>query len=304
MAKAAFRTLLLALAVLAAAIGAARADESRPLRVVATFTILADMVRQVGDGRVAVTALVGPNGDAHVYEPTPADVRAVAEADLLVVNGLGMEGWLDRLGRAAGYHGPVVVASRGIAPREMSEDGRTAVDPHAWQDLADGRRYVQNIAEGLEKADPAHRTVYADRAARYSAELKDLDAWVRAEIGQVPPDKREVITTHDAFGYFGAAYGVRFLAPEGISTDAEVTAGDFAHLIRQIRRTGVKALFVENMSDPRLVRELADEAGVPVGGTLYVDALSPPDGPAPTYVDMFRSNVTQLVAAMERNRGE
>ena len=291
------RGAVLALLVLLAPAAAA----AGPVKVVATFTILADMVRQVGGDAVAVTALVGPDGDAHVYSPTPADARAVAEADLLVVNGLGMEGWLDRLGAAAGYKGPVVVASDGVDVLHIAEDGRTVPDPHAWQDLAQGRIYVANIAAGLARIDPAHAADYRAGAERYSRTLAELDRWVRAELAVVPPDKRRVITSHDAFGYFGRAYGITFLAPEGIDTDAEVTARDLARLVVQVRNTGVKALFLENMSDPRLVEQLAAETGATIGGTLYVDALSAPDGPAPTYVAMFRSNVPKLAAAMLKN---
>jgi zinc/manganese transport system substrate-binding protein len=275
--------------------------EAKPVRVVATFTILGDMVRQVGGDGVQVTTLVGPNGDAHVYEPTPADAKSVAEADLLVVNGLGMEGWMKRLSKAASYKGPVVVASKGVKTRQMVEDGRTETDPHAWQDLANGKLYVANIAAGLAKVDPADSEVYRANADRYSRELSDLDAWVRAEIGAVPPAKRKVITSHDAFGYFGRAYGVTFLAPEGISTETEISAKDLAKLVTQIRQTRIKAIFMENMSDPRLIEQLAKEAGAAVGGTLYVDALSQPDGPAATYVAMFRHNVPQLKAAMLKN---
>jgi len=274
---------------------------AQPVKVVASFTILADMVRQVGGELVEVTTLVGPNGDAHVFEPTPTDAKAVARADLLVVNGLGFEGWIDRLAKAADYRGPVVVAAQGVAPRRMSEHGREITDPHAWQDLAQGRRYVANIADGLARADSAHAGQYHANAERYGRQLAELDAWVKAEIAAVPMTKRQVITTHDAFGYFGRAYGVTFLAPEGISTDAEVTAQGLAGLVRQIRGTGIKAVFLENMADSRLIQQLAKEAGAAIGGTLYVDALSPETGPAPSYVAMFRHNVPDLVAAMARN---
>ncbi len=277
--------------------------QAAPLKVVATFTILADMVRQIGGDQVVVTTLVGPDGDAHVYEPSPADAKAVAQAGLLVENGLGMEGWIDRLGHAAGYAGPVVVASAGITPRQRVEDGRPQTDPHAWQDLALGRRYAATIAAGLATADPAHAAFYDANATRYATELTALDEWVRTEVAAVPPAKRQIITTHDAFGYFGAAYGVTVQAPEGLSTDAEVTAKGLGTLVTQIRRTGIRALFIENMSDPRMMQVLAKEAGAVIGGTLYVDALSPPTGPAPTYVAMFRHNVTVLCAAMRQNGG-
>ncbi len=195
----------------------------------------------------------------------------------------------------------MVVASTGVAPLEIAEGGRTVPDPHAWQDLAQGRIYVANIADGLIRVDPAHAAVYRANAGRYARTLAELDRWVRARLAAVPPDKRRVITSHDAFGYFGRAYGITFLAPEGINTDAEVTARDLARLVVQVRKTHVRAIFLENMSDPRLVEQLAAETGAPVGGTLYVDALSRADGPAPTYVAMFRHNVPMLTAAMLAN---
>jgi len=289
--------LALLLTLLAPGIAAAQ----QPVKVVASFTVLADMARQVGGELVEVTTLVGPDGDAHVFEPTPTDAKAVARAELVVVNGLGFEGWIDRLAKAAAYGGPVVVATLGVTPRRMNEDGREIIDPHAWQDLSQGRIYVANIAEGLAKVDAPHAAQYRANAERYSRQLADLDAWVRAEIAAVPPPKRQVITTHDAFGYFGRAYGVTFLAPEGISTEAEITARSLASLVRQIRQTGIKAVFLENMADSRLIQQLAREADAAIGGTLYVDALSAKTGPAPSYAAMFRHNVPELVAAMRRN---
>lgn len=270
---------------------------AEPLQVVATFTILADITREIGGENVAVRTLVGPNGDAHVFEPTPGDARAVAEADLLVMNGLGIEGWMERLTRATAYKGPVVIASAGVKVRTLGGGH----DPHAWQDLSNGRLYAANIAEGLAKADPERAAVYRAKAERYSAELAALDAWTRSEIGAIPEQKRRIITQHDAFGYFAAAYGVTVLAPEGLSTEAEPTAKGLGRLIKQIRATRIKALFVENMADPRQIEQLAKEAGASIGGTLYVDALSPPDGPAASYTAMFKHNVRQIKDAMQRN---
>jgi zinc/manganese transport system substrate-binding protein len=280
---------------------------------VASFSILGDMVARVGGDRVAVTTIVGPNADTHVYEPRPSDAAAVAGADIFFINGLGFEGWMDRLVEATAYKGPLVVASEGVASHEMAEGeeheehadehghdhGET--DPHAWQSLTNGVLYVENIAKGLCAVDAAGCATYTANAEAYSAELTALDATVREELEAVPADKRKVITTHDAFGYFAEAYGVTFLAPEGISTDAEPSAADVARLITQIKAEGVSALFIENMSDPRLIQQIANETGVTLGGELYADALSEPDGPAPTYLDMFRHNVGLLIPAMEGN---
>lgn len=282
---------------------AAPAMAAPPLKVVASFSILADMAREVGGDQVQVTALVGPDGDAHVYEPTPADARLVSRADLLVVNGLGYEGWFDRLFASAGGKAPVVVASTGIQPRTMAEGEGRVTDPHAWQDLANGRRYVANIAAALARVAPDRAAVFDSNARDYDRRLAELDAWVRSELGRIPREQRRVITSHDAFGYFGQAYGVALLAAAGVSTEAEPTARGVAALIRQMKTEAVRVVFVENMSDPRLVRQIARDAGGLVGGELYADALSPPDGPAPTYEAMFRYNTTTLKTGLEAEVG-
>jgi zinc/manganese transport system substrate-binding protein len=287
--------------VAAALLACSARAEAKTFTVVASFSVLGDMVEQVAGDKAEVHTLVGPDGDAHTFEPTPNDAKTVATADLVVVNGLGLEKWMDRLMQAAGYKGSVVVASRGVVPRRMVEEGESVTDPHAWQDLANGRIYVANIAQALVAADPADAAYFRARAQSYEAKLTALDAWVRQEIAKVPPAKRRVITTHDAFGYFGAAYGVTFLAPEGLSTDAEPSAGDLAKLIDQVRREKIKALFLENISSPALMRTIAEETGVPLGGALFSDALSKPGGPAPTYVAMFKNNLPKLIAGMQQN---
>jgi zinc/manganese transport system substrate-binding protein len=293
----------------------AAAQEKLP--VVASFSVLADMVQQIGGDRVNVTMLVGPDGDAHVYQPSPADARALTGAKVLVMNGLGFEGWMGRLVRASSFRGITITASDGIKPREMAEEdhghgkgGRmqkgatrppTVTDPHAWQDLSNGRVYAANIAKGLSAADPAGATTYERNLATYTARIEALDRDVRAKIGTIAPEKRKVITSHDAFGYFGAAYGVTFIGAVGLSTEAEASAADVARIVRQIRRENVRAIFVESMTDPRLVEQIAKEAGGAVGGTLYPDALSPKGGSAATYLDMFQHNVKALVAGMAAN---
>jgi len=271
------------------------------LDVVASFSVLGDMVREVGGDKISLTVLVGPDGDAHTFEPSPKDAKAIAHADLVVMNGLDLEKWMEKLVSAAGYKGPTVIASKGVKPRSMVEDGATVTDPHAWQDLANGALYAQNIAAALEKADPQDAATFQANANKLSKKLADLDQWVHREINAVPPSKRKVITTHDAFGYFGAAYGVTFMAPEGFSTEAEPGARGLAKLIDQIKEEKIKALFIENMTDPRLIQTIAKETGAKMGGELYSDALSKPGGAAATYPDMFRNNVPKLVAAMMKN---
>jgi zinc/manganese transport system substrate-binding protein len=282
--------------VLAAAQGAAR-----KLKAVATFSILGDFVRNVGGDRVDVATLVGPNGDVHVFSPTPADAKMLAVADIVFVNGLGLEGWMTRLVQASGGKAPTIVATKGITPRRMvdgNDAARRKIDPHAWQSVANAKIYVANIRDGLDAVDPAGKATYDADAAAYLAKLDDLDAEVRAAIARIPPVRRKVITTHGAFGYFGDAYGVTFVAPEGVSTEAEPSARDVANIIAQIRRENIPAVFLENIINPRLMDQIAHETGATIGGTLYSDALSAPGGAAPTYIDMIRHNVQALTKAL------
>lgn len=272
-----------------------------PLNVVASFSILGDITSDIGGDKIKLTTLVGPDGDAHTFEPAPADARALHAADVIIMNGLHFEGWMEKLVKASGTKATLVVASTGVTPHDMDEDGETIPDPHAWQDLANGAIYVRNIEKALSAADPEDAATYKANATTLLARLTRLDQWTRSEIASVPADKRKVITTHDAFGYFGAAYGVTFLAPAGLSTDAEPGAASLSGLIDQIKKDNIKALFIENMSDPRLMAMLSRETGAKLGGALYSDALSPASGPAPTYPAMFEENVPKLVAAMKLN---
>jgi zinc/manganese transport system substrate-binding protein len=270
-----------------------------PLRVVASFSILGDLVRQVGGNLVAVDTLVGPDGDVHVYEPRPRDLRTLLAAGLLVRNGLGLEGWMDRLTGAAGFKGRVVVAAEAVVPRTMRENGGAlTTDPHAWQDPRNAILYVRAIAEGLASVDAPNPAVYHGAAEQYSARIVQVDGWIEAAMAAIPPGQRRIITTHDAFGYYGARYGVEFLSAEGISTEFEPSAKAIAALVRQIEREKVRAVFIENMTSPRMAQMLARETGALLGGTVYSDALSPADGPAATYLDMLRWNTKLFVGAM------
>ena len=290
----------LALAVLLGFGGGADAGDK--VKAVASFSILGDMVRQVGGDRVEVTTLVGPDGDAHVFSPTPADAKTLAAAQLFFVNGLGFEGWMERLEKSSGFKGKTVVASAGVKPRTMVEEEggtpETITDPHAWQNLANGKLYVANIRDGLIAADPAGKASYEANAAKYLGEIMQEDDAVRAALAKLPAERRKIITSHDAFGYFGAAYGLEIVAPEGVSTESEASAQDVAKIIRQIKAEHIPAVFIENITDHRLLDQIARETGAKIGGTLYSDALSPPDGPAPNYLDMFRHNVGALTAAL------
>ena len=348
-----------ATAVLALALAApAAAQSDRPIPVVATFSILGDMVKHIGGEHVDVATLVGPDGDTHVYQPTPADARAVSEARVLVVNGLQFEGWLDRLIDASDFRGIRVVATEGIEPigfddehdqggslevhaeeaghdhdhddqaeaghdhdREEHAEAATrdhdddhddethaeagddhhdhgAFDPHAWQSLGHAVAYVDNITAALAQADPANAADFYQNRAAYGAEIEALDAEIRESMAGLPADRRIVVTSHDAFQYFGRDYGLTFIAPQGLSTESEASAKDVARLIQQIRERDIRAVFIENVADPRLLKRIADETGAAIGGTLYPGALSGPDGPAPTYLDMMRHNATTLAQAL------
>jgi zinc/manganese transport system substrate-binding protein len=270
------------------------------ISAIASFSILTDMVRRIGGSLVSVTSLVPPDADAHMYQPTGADSRALTAAALLVENGLGLEGWIARLAEAADFRAVLVVASSGVTPRMMREGSETSLDPHAWQDPRNGVIYARNIAAGLAKADPAHAETWHANAAAFIAEIERTDAWIAEQFAPIPPGARRVITTHDAFGYYGARYGVSFLAAEGISTDAEPSAKGIAALVGQIKREKVRDVFLENMTDPRLTRMLARETGANVSGPLYSDALSKPDGPAPDYLTMLRYNTSWFIRALRR----
>jgi zinc/manganese transport system substrate-binding protein len=289
-------------ALLALLLWHAPAVAQEKLKVVATFSILADFVKNVGGERVAVSALVGPNGDAHVYQPTPGDAKTLGDAKVVVTNGLGFEGWINRLVKASGTKAPMIVATRGIKPRQAEDDhGHGDADPHAWQSVANAKRYVENIRDALVAPDPAARDVYEANAAAYAAKLDALDAEVKDAIEKIPADRRRIITTHDAFGYFAAAYGVTFIAPQGVSTEAEVSARDVARIITQIRKQKIPAVFLENVTDKRLLERIGAESGARIGGTLYSDALSKPGGEADTYLKMVHHNIAALKAGMMKN---
>ena len=285
----------------------ARAGE--PLPVLASFSILADFAREVGGERVRVDSLVGPGQDAHTFNPAPGEAQRVARARVIVLNGLGFDAWMDRLARAANFRGTRVIASEGIRTlkaRHHHHHGHGHdhghhhgdADPHIWQDPKRAQVMVRRIAAGLSAADAAGRAIYEANAARYNERLEARHAWVEAQFRGIPREQRRVVTSHDAFAYYGERYGVTFLAPQGVTTRAEPSAQQVAQLVQQIRRERIRAIFLEDMANPRLIEQVAREAGVRVGGTLFSDALSPPDGPAPTYEAMIRHNTRMLAEAL------
>jgi zinc/manganese transport system substrate-binding protein len=296
----------LAIAALSPAL---QAQTPAPIKAVASFSILGDMVQRVGGDRVAVEVLVGPGGDAHVFQPKPSQARLIGQAQIVFSNGLGFEGWMSRLLNTASYKGRHVVVSEGIKPLEAPEEHKHGkkghghdhgeIDPHAWQSVPNAIAFVGNIAKGLCAADAAGCDSYQRNAAAYSAELKALDTDIRALWTVIPAAQRKVITSHDAFGYYAKEYGVTFLAPQGVSTESEASAKGVAQLVRQIKKENIKALFVENISDPRLIAQIGRETGVKPAGALFSDALSDSKGPAATYLAMMRANTTALTQAVK-----
>lgn len=273
------------------------------LPVVASFSILGDFVREIGGERVAVTLLVGPDGDAHVYSPTPADAKMLAGARLVVVNGLKFEGWLTRLVRSSGTKATVATATKGITPLKIVDDhdhghDHGGADPHAWQSVANARLYVGNIRDALIAADPAGKAIYEANATAYLAKLDALESEIKATVARIPAERRKAITSHDAFGYFAKAYGIEFIAPQGVSTEAEASARDVARIIRQIKAQKVPAVFLENVTNPRLAEQIARESGAKIGGRLYSDALSAAAGPAGTYIAMMKHNISEIEKAL------
>jgi zinc/manganese transport system substrate-binding protein len=282
-----------------AALFAAPLAMAKTVNVVASFTVLADIVKQVGGDHVRVKSLVGPDGDPHTFEPTPQDSQALAKADLVFVSGLGLEGWMDRLVSASGYRGQPVVASTGITTRSMEEEGKTITDPHAWNSMQNGVIYATNVMNALVMADPEDAAQIRQRGENYIQQLQALDLWAKTAFDRVPAGRRKVLTSHDAFGYFGQRYGVTFLAPVGFSTESEASASEVGSLISQLKQQHIQRYFIENQTDPRLVKQIASATGAQPGGELYPEALSPATGPAPTYEAAFRHNVNSMLKSMQ-----
>jgi len=276
----------------------ADAASAKTLQVVASFTVLSDVVQQVGGDHVHIRSLVGPNGDPHQFEPSPEDAKNLKNADIVFPSGEGLERWFEKLVKASGYQGSPIIVSTGIRLRERQRKGQASDDPHVWNSPANVQVWVSNIEKALVALDPADATDFHANAARYSKELHDLDTYAHSKIDPVPVDKRKVLTSHDAFGYLGRDYGITFLSPLGLSTETEASAADVAKLIDQIKKEKVTVYFFENSNDPRLVQQIAAATGARPGGELYAEALSPADGPAPTYAKMFRHNIDEIAQAM------
>ncbi|KPA94938.1 metal ABC transporter substrate-binding protein [Pseudomonas asplenii] len=291
--------LVLFSSVLALSLQLSSAQAAEKLPVVASFSILRDITQQIGGDHIQVSAMVGPDADAHTYEPTPDDAQALLKAKLIVKNGLEFEPWLDRLVTSTETKAPVVTASKGVLSHTMEEDGQTVPDPHAWHNLANVELYVNNITKALIQVDPAHKDDYTRNSQAYLKQIYRLLAEAKVKLGNLPAGNRRIVTSHDAFGYLGQAYGIQFMAPQGLSTEREPSAAEVAELIRQIRKDKVTAVFMENIKDARLLKQIADESGAKIGGTLYSDALAA-EGPASTFIGLFEYNMNTLHAALSK----
>jgi zinc/manganese transport system substrate-binding protein len=298
-------SLLAGCLTLAASAVPAAAQTTEKLKVVASFSILGDMVRNVGGERIELATLVGPNGDAHVYSPTPADGRRLTEAKVVFTNGLKFEGWIDRLIKSSGTKAARVEAAKGVKPLKGEDGhghghhhGHGGSDPHAWQSIGNAKIYVANVRDALIAADAAGKDTYEANAGAYLKQLDELEAEVKSLVASIPAERRRIITSHDAFRYFETAYGIDFVSPQGVSTESEASAKDVARIIQQIKREKIGAVFVENVSDARLMERIAKETGAKIGDRVYSDALSEPNGPAGTYIDMMRHNIRAFSAAL------
>ena len=261
------------------------------IRVVTSFSILEDLVNELGGQYVSVINLVNRNSDAHMYQPKPSDAVSIAKADLVVFNGLGFEGWIPRLIKNSGYKNKQIIASEGV---DAIKNGKE-IDPHAWQSFHNIRLYVQNITQALIELRPQHVKALTKRQQKYLGSISNLEKRLKKQFASIPSNKRIVVTSHDAFGYLGREFNIRFLAPLGLSIEVEASAEDVAAIIDQIREQNVKALFVENINNPRLLELISAETNVAIGGRLYSDALSEIKGPADTYLKMMRHNIESLI---------
>jgi zinc/manganese transport system substrate-binding protein len=284
------------------------------LPVVASFSILGDIVQNLGGDRIVLTTLVKPGSDAHVYSPTPADARSVAEARLVITNGLKFDGWMKRLAQSSASKAEIIEAAKGVkgraekaeahghshdtAKKDKHGHDHAGLDPHAWQSVTNVKLYVATIRDALIAADPAGKAEYEANALRYSGELDALETEIKSVVAKIPAERRKIITSHDAFGYFQDAYGIRFIAPRGVSTEAEASAKDVARIIQQIKREKISAVFIENISDQRLMQQIAKDSGATIGGVLFSDSLSVADGPAPSYIRMMRHNIRVISDAL------
>ncbi|ENN91403.1 metal ABC transporter solute-binding protein, Zn/Mn family [Bartonella schoenbuchensis] len=283
------------------------ATANNKIKVVASFSILADLVENVGGDHISMTTLVGPNASIHTYEPTPRDVKVLRDAHIIFVNGLHLEDSINRLIAASDTKALLIEASANIPALTLKDQEHgtkhhhhhNSIDPHAWQAISNVKIYIKNIAVAFCTIDHQSCESYNKNADAYLQKLDTLQTAITTQIATIPQDKRIIITSHDAFNYFAHEYDFTILAPQSISTETEATAADVASLIKQIKANKASALFVENISNPRLIEQIAKETNLKIGGTLYSDALSEKNGPAATYLSMMQYNVNTIINAIQ-----
>jgi zinc/manganese transport system substrate-binding protein len=295
-----FQTLPIIATVALAAIGLS-AGQSTRLQVATSFSMLEDLVRNIGSDRIQVRSFVPRNGDAHSFEPGTQDVKTLGQARVVFINGLGLEAWFEKLLSNAASKANVVTLSDGLKPRQLQEDGQTINDPHMWWDLTRTQTYVNRIAKALETADPAGKTVYSTNAKKYNAELAQLDTWAKLEVAKIPVAKRKLVTNHDALGYFAARYGFKIIGQviPSLGTEQAPSAKELANLSRTIKRESITAIFTENTINPKLAQTLAEETGAKIAPPLYTDSLGTPGSSGDTFIKAFRYNVTTIVNALK-----
>ncbi len=294
---------LIFMVVLTSACSAAPAVEtpSGARQVLAVETFLADIAQNVAGERLGVESLLPVASDPHEFQPTAQDLIRIARSPVLIVNGAGYETWLTKMLESDAGPRRVIVASAGLVPNPDPSGGYPAGDPHLWMNPSHVIRYVENIRDGLAEIDPAGKEVYRANAEAYLARLKDLDRWARQQIAQLPPERRLLVTNHDTLRYFAQAYGFEIvgLVIPGLTSEASASARQLASLVETMRSRGVRAIFLDAGENSKLAEQIAAESGARVVADLFVESLSPPDGPAPTYLDMIRHDVTIIVEALK-----
>lgn len=271
--------------------------------ILTTTSVLRDMAQHIAPDHCRVETIVPRGMDPHIYEPTPSDIDLVLASDLIFMNGLRLEGWLDKIISNAGRHGKKVIVTEGITPI-TSLEYESAPDPHAWMDLSLGLTYLKNMRKALVELMPRHADEIQQKYDTYIREMRDVHEWTREQIQSIPAENRVLITSHDAFQYFGRAYGMELHAALGLSTDADVKTGDVLNITRLLESSAIPAIFIESTINPKLLEQIASDYNVVIGGELYADALSSQNGPAGTYLDLFRHNVNTITQALTRSKTE
>ncbi len=269
--------------------------------VISSASMIWDMVDNIAGDKIENRLIVPIGGDPHTYSPTPRDAQKVASSDLIFINGLTFEGWITELIENSGTKGKTITVTEGLTPIASSQY-KNAYDPHAWMDLAKAQTYITNILQGLIEIDPVNKGYYEENYRNYSQELKDLDAYISKRILEIPEEKRLIVTSHDAFSYYGKRYGLDVQGIIGISTESEAQTSDIVRISNSIKSSGVPAIFVESTINPKLIKQIATDNGVAIGGSLYADSIGEKGSNGSTYLKMMKSNTDVIVDALSGTR--